>query len=81
MKNYDTMTVEELEAAIAEINAQRAVLKAQAVAVHAVLDAKNVLASTAKKLATMSDAEKSALVQMINAEAVQSNGAVGTAAV
>lgn len=79
--NYDTMTVEELEATIAEINAKRAVLKAQAVAVHTVLDAKNVQTSAARKLATLSDAEKAALVQMINTQAVASNGAIGTTAI
>lgn len=75
--NYEQMTIEELEAFIAKINAERAVLKAQAVAVHAVLDAKNTTAAAAKKLATMSDAEKAALLQMIQAQSVASNGALG----
>lgn len=76
--NYEQMTVEELEALIAKINADRAALKEQAMAVHSVLDNKNITAAAAKKLATMSDAEKVALMQMIQANAVGSNGAIGS---
>ena len=77
----EAMTIEELEAELATINAQRTQLKQEALAVHAVLDAKNVRASAARKLATLSDAEMAAAVQMINTQAVASNGAVGTAAI
>lgn len=79
--NHDTMTVDELEAEIAGINEQRAVLKAKAVEVHRVLDAKNVKAAAERKLATLSDAEKAALVQMIQAQGAPSNGSVGAMAI
>lgn len=81
MKNYEAMTVEELEAEIAEINAERAALKDVAVAVHGFLDAKNAQASALRKLATLSDAEKALLVQMIEAQGAESNGAIGTTAI
>lgn len=75
--NYESMTIEELEALIAQINAERVALKVRAMAVHAVLDAKNVELSLDRKLAKISDAEMAALEQRIQVRAMASNGAVG----
>ena len=80
-EELQTMTVAQLESVIADINDQRAVLKAQAVEVHRLLDERNVQASAAKKLATLSDAEKAALVQMIQVQSMASNGQIGAVAI
>lgn len=63
--NYETMTLPELEQAIQAIGVQRDALKAQAVAVQAVIDRKTAQANADRMLAGLGDAEKAALLQAI----------------
>ena len=80
-EELDEMSIEQLESLIADINDRRAALKVQAVEVHRRLDFANAQVSALRKLATLSDAEKALLVQMIEAQGAASDGAVGTAAI
>ncbi len=67
---YEEFTIEELEAAISAITLEQSRLKQQKLALHAVLDRKMQAAEAARKLATMSDSEKAALRQVLEAEAI-----------
>lgn len=78
MADLNAMTLDELEQHQQAINAERATLKAQAQAVQAVIDRKQGEATLKRRLETMSDAEKAALVQMVHTGGIETNGAVGT---
>ena len=72
MMVYDELTVEELEAEIARLNGERAELKEEALAAHAVLDRRNIERAARRALTTLSGAERLALMQMVAAEGVES---------
>lgn len=74
--NYEQMTVEQLTAELQRLNEQRAALREQAIAVHAVLDRKQAVETARRKLAEMSDVEKAALAQLVQAEGIESGEAV-----
>lgn len=64
--NYETMTVDQLEAEMQRITAERAKLRAEALQVQAALDKQYVAMRAAILLEGMSDADKAALAQAIN---------------
>lgn len=74
--NYEQMTVEQLTAELQRLNEQRAALREQAMGVHAVLDRKQAVETARRKLAEMSDVEKAALAQLVQAEGIESGEAV-----
>ena len=74
--SYELMTVEQLTAELQRINEERAALREQAMAVHAVLDRKQAVETARRKLAEMSDVEKAALAQIVAAEGIESGEAV-----
>lgn len=74
--NFEQMTVEQLTAELQRLNEQRAALREQAMAAHAVLDRKQAVATARRKLAEMSDVEKAALAQLVQAEGIESGEAV-----
>ena len=64
--NYATMTVDQLEAELQRLTAERAKLRSEALQVQAVLDQKYAAMRAAILLESMSDAEKAALAQAIS---------------
>ena len=64
--NYATMTVDQLEAELQRLTAERAKLRTVALQVQAVLDQKYAAMRAAILLESMSDAEKAALAQAIS---------------
>ena len=64
--NYETMTVDQLEAKLQSITEERAKLRTEALQVQAVLDQKYAAMRAAILLESMSDAEKAALAQAIS---------------
>lgn len=74
--NYENMTLSELEQAIQSVGGQRDTLKAQAVAIQAVIDRKTAQANADRLLAGLGDADKAALLQ-----AIQGAGAMPSQAV
>ncbi len=77
-EKYQDWSVEQLEAELARIGAERSALKEEAMVVHRVLDKRNVQASATRKLSQLSDAERTELLQQILASAADSEGAIGT---
>lgn len=73
----DNLTIEELESKLAEIEARRDELKTQARAIVRVLDAKRAAAAAAAKLAAMSDVERAALAQLVQAQGIASGESFG----
>jgi len=67
---YEDFSIEELEAAIAAITLEQSRLKQQKLAIHSVLDRKMQTAEATRKLAAMSDSEKAALLQVMQAEGI-----------
>lgn len=66
MNNYDNMTIEQLLAESQRITEQRAALRNEQLLVQALLDKKQAAQRAADLVATMSDADKAALAQVIN---------------
>lgn len=64
--NYETMTVDQLEAELQRLTAERAKLRGEALKVQAVLDQKYAAMRAAILLESMSDAEKAALAQAVS---------------
>ena len=64
--NYDTMTVDQLEAEMQRLTEERAKLREQALKVQASLDQKYAAMRAAILLESMSDAEKAALAQAVS---------------
>lgn len=77
MANYEEMTIPELEKVIQGMAAQVLEIKAEQRKAHAVLDEKVIRADLVRKLANLTDPEKAALVQMIQAEGVEGQEGVG----
>lgn len=77
-RNYDKMTLEELDAEIIRLSNEEAP-KADRRAATEAYDRKFADAELDRRLATMSDAEKAALIQRVQADGVKSDGEVGTA--
>ena len=67
---YEDFTIEELVSAIAAITLEQGRLKQQKLAIHAVLDRKMQEAEAKRKMATMSDGEKAALLQVLQADGI-----------
>ena len=64
--NYETMTVDQLEAEMQRLTEERAKLRAEALKVQAALDKKLAAQRAAGLVATMSDADKAALAQAVS---------------
>ncbi|MEW6211544.1 MAG: hypothetical protein AB1631_24470 [Acidobacteriota bacterium] len=77
-KNYEAMSIEELEDEIHSLGDRRAAIAELQRAAHRVLNEKLCAQAVARKLESMSDAEKAALWQQLNAESIQSQEEVGT---
>lgn len=77
-KQLKNMTAEELESRYQEIEGERAALQVEAREVRAEIDRRAAEAEAVRKLATMSDPEKAALMQMLEAQGIQSAEAFGT---
>lgn len=63
--NYETMTVDQLEAEMKRLTEERARLRAEALKVQAVLDRQYAAMRAAILLESMSDADKAALAQAV----------------
>lgn len=74
----EDLSIEQLQETLDQTNAQRDELTAYARQVAAVLNQKQALQSAQDKVAGMSDAEKSALTQVLQASGIASGEAVGT---
>lgn len=75
--SYENLSVKELEAKISDITAQQAALKQEKLAIHAVLDRKAAAAAAQAKLERMSDAEKVAMAQTLQAQGINGAEAFG----
>lgn len=76
--SLDEMSVEQLQAQLDRLNAERDALKEQIRRITPVLDAKQAQAAAGRKLAAMSDSERAALAQLLRTEGIPSGEAVGT---
>lgn len=65
-KNWNEKSLEELEALSNELDEKRLAIRDEMRALRKVIDAKLAAQSAAEKLARLSDAERMALLQMIN---------------
>jgi hypothetical protein len=72
------MSSEELEAHYQELDGQRAAIQAEARLVRAEIDQRVAAAEAARKLASMSDREKAALIQMLEAQGIESAEGFGS---
>jgi hypothetical protein len=70
--DYSTLTTEQLEEKLRELEGQRADLKAESVAITQVLDGRRVEDAARKKLEAMSDGERAALARLISTEGIKS---------
>ena len=77
MADYSSYTVEELQAQKLQIDEQIQALQITKREIAAAEDAKLVRENALRKAATMTDAEKAALVQVIAAEGIPAEGGVG----
>ena len=73
MSNYKDMSNDELEALINELRAQQRELKSRKMAIQEEIDRRKAQ----EKVAGLTDREKSALLQTLQAEGVPSGEAVG----
>lgn len=76
--DLEEMTVEELEQHIQQLDERKQEIRQAQRTAHEVLDRKNAAVVAQAKLETMSDPEKQALVQAIQAEGIPSQEAVGS---
>jgi len=76
--DYEDLSLDELDQVIIDLSNERAVLRERQLAVTAVYDAKAAAAKLDRVAATLSDAEKAALLQQIRVDAAASAEAVGT---
>lgn len=77
MAKMEELSLDELVAHQQDINAQRSTLKEKALVVQRVIDRKMAEQEVARKLASMSDDEKRALVHAISTQGIKSEEAVG----
>lgn len=77
MADYSSYSVEELQARKLQIDEQIQALQATKREIAAAEDAQLVRENALRKAATMTDAEKAALVQVIAAEGIPSDTQVG----
>lgn len=70
--NYEQMTVEQLEAELARLTAERARLRDEGLKVHAALDRKQAAAAAQRTLDGMSDVERAALAQLVQTPGIVS---------
>lgn len=70
--DYESMSVEELEALVIDMNNALAEQRQEILRAHAVLDRKNSEANALHKLSGLTEAEMAALVQHVGAEGVPS---------
>lgn len=76
-KAYEGMTINELNAKLTEIHSEQKRIRAEKKEVAAILDKLLTEKAVRDKLAAMSDAERMALLQMIQADSIASESAVG----
>lgn len=76
--SLDEMSVEQLQAQLDRLNAERDALKEQIRRISPVLDAKLARTGAERKLAAMSDSERTALAQLLRTAGISSGEAVGT---
>ena len=76
-RNYESMSIEELEVEQQLLDQERKGLKAEMMKIVAILDRRQVEAEAQRKYEGMSAAEKAALHQMIAANGVESGEDVG----
>lgn len=81
MVDYNDMTVEELKKLKFEMNQKRDETTAELRSVALALDIKLAEKAASEKVARMSDTEKKALSQAIQAEGIKSEEAVGNSGV
>ncbi len=76
--DFDGLSLDQLEALQQSVNAERAALKAQALAIQQVIDARSTDATVDRFLSSLSPEDRVALAQRIRAEGVGSAEMVGT---
>lgn len=74
---YEKMSIPELEAEINTLDQAMEVIRARKRAAAKVLDGKLVMAEAVRKVEHMSDAERAALVQVLNPDGVMSQEQLG----
>lgn len=77
MKNYEKMSIAELEAVVNDFDRDITALRDEKRIVARALDRKLVMDEALRKLQTMSDDERAALAQMLNPAGVASQEQVG----
>lgn len=75
--DYEAMSIEDLEAAIHALGEERLAIAERQRAAHRVLNRKLTEQSAARKLESMSSAERAALRQQLNAQGVESGEQFG----
>jgi len=70
--DYEEMTVEELEEENLRLMGEKDKIRAEQLKIKAVLDKKVALRDAERKLATLSDSEKRALLQVIHTQGIPS---------
>lgn len=77
-KDLSNLSIAELEAMLTDLHTERKALAARKREVARVLDAKLIEQAAHEKLAAMSDTERAALRQALDAEGIASDEAFGT---
>ncbi len=73
MTNYDSMSLEELEAENIRLSNERAAIKQQQLELTAAIDRKIAERDAGLKLAAMSPAEKAAIAQIVQVQAANAS--------
>lgn len=74
---YEDLTIEQLEAGIASLTLQQRELRQEKLAMQGVLDRKQQAAVAARKASTMTPVEKAALLQVLQAEGINTTEEFG----
>jgi hypothetical protein len=77
MNKYEGMSLEQLDAAISELQAQKDAVREELKAANAARDSKIAQEAARAKLASLSDVERAALAQVIQAEGITSTESFG----
>lgn len=76
-KELKSMSIPALEKHINALDGDRQQIRANMIEAHALLDKKNTQEAARRRLETLSDPEKAALLQELKTEGVKSEAAVG----
>lgn len=76
--NYEDMSLEQLEKENQKLMAQKDAIRENQKVITALMDEKSSMAEAQRKVATMSNAEKAALVQVLQPQGIASEETFGT---